>query len=93
MELLHPVEVPEDADEGVGSVGVSTESHLRESDVVVDGYVARGDLGELGLSSQSDVVHDLESNCIRREPGRRRDQQESSMGPQTRGREGKAARV
>lgn len=63
VELLHPVEVPKDADEGVGSVGVSTESHLRESNVVVDRDVARGDLGELGLSSESDVVHHLESDC------------------------------
>lgn len=81
MELLHPVEVPKDADEGVGSVGVSTESHLRESNVVVDGDVARGDLGELGLSSESDVVHHLESDCsIQRRERRISDRVRASKG-------------
>lgn len=70
MELLHSVKVPQDVDEGVGRVGVSTESHLRESDVVVDGDVAGGDLGELGLSGEGDVVHDLKSDCGQKRGGR-----------------------
>ena len=61
--LLHPVEEDQHRDEDLDGIGVSSEGHVSESDVVEGGDVTSSDFGQEGVVAKVHVLHGLKGDC------------------------------
>lgn len=62
--MLQPEDEEEDVGEGPDRIGVPSEHHVRESNVVVHGDVSSGDAGEEGLLVEVDPVEHAEGERV-----------------------------